>query len=165
MVLFLWVWDIIVCIFILLQYFNEFPARKFWFTFLYCMSLFLLNMFSSCCYRVCELSVNWNLSLREIWKKISDKLYLFLCQLEHVIQPNLFNMWDNFFFYLILAVIQTCRWRRQFVLSKTSLFPWLVQGNSTSTIQTGSGAKLKPRGRWLLLSGLKGCVLGVVECY
>lgn len=72
---------------------------------------------------------------------------------------------NHFFLYLILAVIQTCRWRRQFVLSKTSLFPWLVQGNSTSTIQTGSGARLKLLGMCQLLNGLKGCVLGVVEGY
>lgn len=52
----LWFWDIIVWIFIWLQYMylNESPDKKFWFNFLTCVEN-LSYMFSSCCYRVCEL--------------------------------------------------------------------------------------------------------------
>lgn len=55
-------------------------------------------MFSSCCYRVCELiKCQLKLKFKGNIKEINDKFYLFLCQLEHVIQPNLFDMCDHFF--------------------------------------------------------------------
>lgn len=40
----------------------------------------------------CQLKLKFKGNIKEI----NDEFYLFLCQLEHVIQPNLFDMCDHF---------------------------------------------------------------------